>query len=477
MAPIAYVPVTLHSVFENHRLSVINLNLSPLDRVIHAVALIIFPIFLLEFAIGYFIQNCFPRVDQHRRYRNPVVMDHIPGPNEERNLPPPTSDEIAAALAAVTRDPTIFHGLRYSIKHNRSVALAACGQEPLLVRNLGVGAALLADRDFIKQIALGSGSLQVMPYADPSIRNDQQFWVDLFIENNPEILVRNFEYNCQDARELWMQTVPWIRYLPGFVRVIRDNPRVPSFFKQWQFIIDIVTQNGLAIQYLPPVYLTDELAGLAVMQNPAAKNYIPSWFIKGDVLELIKTRPALLPFVSEGQRTTDMCLKAIEVNPSFLKAVPASIQNQDPMRCFSRLQMTDCQQPFDELKSVIFSALAKDPRAFKFIVPEFLTQYMLDFVIQRHQEHRRDDLKKALECLAQAVRDQILTQVDWVCSLAPLFNDDREFMRSAILRFGIMLNEASETLRDDEPFVREVIAIYPEQIDYASDRVQALIPG
>jgi hypothetical protein len=42
MAPVAYVPVTLHSVFENHGLRMINPNLSPLDRVIHAVALIIF---------------------------------------------------------------------------------------------------------------------------------------------------------------------------------------------------------------------------------------------------------------------------------------------------------------------------------------------------------------------------------------------------------------------------------------------------
>jgi hypothetical protein len=172
-----------------------------------------------------------------------------------------------------------------------------------------------------------------------------------------------------------------------------------------------------------------------------------------------------------------MCLDAIKVNPFFLQAVPRSIQCSDPMRCFDTGQSGPSQEPFDESKSVIFSALAKDLRAFKFIVPEFLTQHMLDFVIARHQEHRRDDLKKALECLAQTVRDQRLTQVDWACSLAPLFNDDREFMRSAILRFGIMLNEASETLRDDEPFVREVIAIYPEQIDYASDRVRALIPG
>jgi hypothetical protein len=41
------------------------------------------------------------------------------GPDLERNLPPPTEADIAAAIADVTQDPSRFSTLRYSIRHDR----------------------------------------------------------------------------------------------------------------------------------------------------------------------------------------------------------------------------------------------------------------------------------------------------------------------------------------------------------------------
>lgn len=103
---------------------------------------------------------------------------------------------------------------------------------------------------------------------------------------------------------------------------------IDSKLISYELYLDIVNKNGLALQYIPPNYRTNELLMCALMNNCKAIKYIDT--ITDEMKDyIIINSPSCIKYLNN--LSEDQCNKLLDVNPYYAKFInnpPNSIKNR-----------------------------------------------------------------------------------------------------------------------------------------------------